>query len=56
MFTTWDKAIAGLIMGFLFILTNLGVVVPEWASEIVITTVVGALTPILVYFVPNREA
>lgn len=55
MYTTWDKAIVGVIMGGLFILTSLGVTVPEWANETIITTMIGALTPILVYFIPNKD-
>jgi len=56
MFTKIDKAIIGAIMGLIFILSSQGIVVPEFLNETWVTSVVGVLTPVLVYFVPNKEA
>lgn len=55
MFTTMDKAIVAMIMGALFILSsvfgiNLGF------TEAQVAAVVGVLTPILVYLIPNKTA
>lgn len=55
MFTSMDKAIVALIMGALFIANsvfgiNLGL------TEAQVTSVIGILTPILVYLIPNKTA
>lgn len=54
MFTSVDKALVGLIMAVVFIANNvfginLGI------GEDLVNTVAGILTPILVYFVPNKK-
>ena len=54
MFTSIDKALVALIMGILYIVNsiwgiNIGV------SEQTITTIIGILTPIIVYLVPNKH-
>jgi hypothetical protein len=54
MFTSIDKAIIGAIMGLIFILSSQGVAIPEFLNETWVTSVVGVLTPVLVYFVPNK--
>lgn len=53
MFTSIDKALVALVMGALYLLNtfagiNLGV------DEAVVTSVIAAATPILVYFWPNK--
>jgi hypothetical protein len=53
MFTSIDKALVALVMAVLSILTFFGITVPEWASEQAVGSVIGALTPVLVYFWPN---
>jgi len=55
MFTKIDKAIVGAIMGFIFILSSQGIMVPDFLSETWVTSVVGVITPVVVYFVPNKE-
>lgn len=54
MFTSIDKALVALIMGIIFIVSSLGIAVPEFLNEKYVTTVVGFLTPFLVWFTPNR--
>ena len=54
MFTTIDKALVALVMGILFIVQqftgfNLG-----WISEAQVTTIIGLLTPVLVWAIPNK--
>lgn len=54
MFTSMDKALVALVMGGLFLLTqftgiNLGI------GEDVVTGIVGVLTPLLVYLIPNKR-
>ena len=56
MFTTIDKAMVALVMGLLFIVQqftgfNLG-----WISEAQVTTIIGLLTPVLVWAIPNKSA
>lgn len=55
MFTSLDKALVAAIMGILYIVQtftgfNLG-----WISADTITTLIGLLTPVLVYYVPNKK-
>lgn len=55
MFTSFDKALVGVIMGGLFILNsvfgiNLGF------TEAQVGAVIGVITPILIYFIPNKTA
>ncbi|GAG00973.1 unnamed protein product [marine sediment metagenome] len=54
MYTSVDKALVGVAMGILFVMTSLGVTVPDWANQTAITAVLGVLTPVLVYFIPNK--
>jgi hypothetical protein len=54
MFTSLDKAIVAAIMGVLYIINalwgiNIGV------SEATLSAIIGAITPILVYIVPNKK-
>lgn len=55
MFTTIDKALTALIMAVIFLLNyffgfNLG-----WLTSDTIATIVAALTPFLVWLVPNKK-
>ena len=54
MFTKIDKAIVGAIMGLIFILSSQGIAFPEFLNETWVTSVVGILTPVAVYFMPNK--
>lgn len=54
MFTQIDKALVALVMGILFIVQqftgfNLG-----WITESQVTTIIGLLTPVLVWAIPNK--
>jgi hypothetical protein len=56
MFTTIDKALTALIMAAIFLLNyffgfNLG-----WITSDAIASIVAALTPFLVWLVPNKKA
>lgn len=48
-----QKAVTAMIMGGLAILAN-WLALPEWLNEQYVTTFVAALTPVLVWLVPNR--
>lgn len=57
MFTSFDKALVGVVMGLVFILQNqFGVEIPGVLSEGVISAFLAALNPILVYVWPNKFA
>ena len=51
MFTTFDKALVGIIMGGVALANVFGF--HFGVTEATVTAVVGFLTPILVYLVPN---
>ncbi len=54
MFTSVDKALVALVMAVLFMLNDFfGINVP-FLSQDTVTTAISLLTPILVYFVPNK--
>jgi hypothetical protein len=53
MFTTFDKALVALVMGALSI-ANLWFGIDFGISPDTITTVIAALTPVLVWFFPNK--
>lgn len=56
MFTSIDKALVALIMGLLFIASSVfGFTIPGWLNEQQINTIVGLLTPVLVWAIPNRS-
>ena len=55
MFTTIDKAIVAAIMGLVFILSQSGVDIPAWFTEDWLTTLIGVLTPIVVWWIPNKK-
>ncbi len=51
MFTTFDKALVGIIMGGVALANLFGF--HFGVSEATVNGIVGVLTPILVYFIPN---
>ena len=55
MFTSLDKAIVALIMGALFII-NTFTGLDIGLEESTVTAIIGALTPVLVWLVPNKPA
>ena len=55
MFTSIDKALVAAIMGILFIIqTYTGLQLP-WAAPDTITTIIGLVTPVLVWAIPNKK-
>lgn len=55
MFTSIDKALTALIMGLLFIIqTYTGFSLP-WLTPDTVATVIGLLTPVLVWAIPNKQ-
>lgn len=55
MFTSMDKAIVAAIMGLAYIVQTLTGFNLSWISADAITTLIGVLTPLVVYFVPNKK-
>jgi len=55
MFTTIDKAITALVMGGLSILNLFHVFTISDQTATIVGTVIGALTPVLVYLIPNKS-
>ncbi len=54
MFTSIDKALAAALMAAIFLLNEFGGI-DVGVSEATVTAVVGALTPVLVYLIPNKK-
>lgn len=55
MFTSIDKALVAAVMGVLFILqTYTGISLP-WATPETVSTIIGLLTPVLVWAIPNKK-
>jgi len=54
MFTSIDKALVALIMGVLFIVQTYTGFNLSWLSHDTVTTVIGLLTPVLVWAIPNK--
>lgn len=53
MFTSIDKALVALVMGFLFILNSV-FGLDFGVDEQTVASIIGFLTPVLVYFIPNK--
>lgn len=53
MFTSIDKALIAVIMGLLYLFTSFSGISTEFVRNIIETSI-PLITPILVYFVPNR--
>lgn len=54
MFTSMDKALVALVMGILYILNSVAGINLGF-SETQVASVIGILTPILVYLIPNKK-
>ncbi len=54
MFTSIDKALVATLMAAIFLLNQFGGI-DVGVSEATVTAVVGALTPVLVYLIPNKK-
>ncbi len=55
MFTQLDKAIVAAIMGILFIVQTFSGINLAWLSHDTVSTIIGLLTPVLVWAVPNKQ-
>ena len=56
MFTSIDKALIALIMAVIWLVNFFFGYNLSWISQDTIATVVGLLTPVLVWAVPNKSA
>lgn len=54
MFTSIDKALVAAIMGILFIVQTFTGFNLSWISADAVTTLIGLLTPVLVWAIPNK--
>ena len=55
MFTSLDKALVALVLAVLAILNQaFGIATPSFMTEGNVTMIIAALTPLLVYVVPNK--
>ena len=55
MFTSVDKALVSLIMAVAFMLSQFGVVLPEWLTEGNAGIFAGFISTVLVYLIPNKS-
>lgn len=55
MFSSIDKALVALIMGLLFIIQTYTGFSTSWISAETVSTIVGLLTPVLVWAIPNKK-
>lgn len=56
MFTSLDKALVALVMAVLAILNQaFGLATPSFMTEGNVTLIIAAITPLLVYIVPNKS-
>jgi hypothetical protein len=55
MFTSIDKALVAMIMGLLFIIQTYTGFSTGWISADAVATIVGLITPVLVWAVPNKS-
>jgi hypothetical protein len=55
MFTSIDKALTALIMGLLYIIQTYTGVSIGWLTPDAVATVIGLLTPVLVWAIPNKK-
>lgn len=56
MFTSIDKALVVSIMGILFIVQTYTGMKLWWVTPDTIATIIGLITPVLVWAMPNRKA
>lgn len=55
MFSSIDKAIVAAVMGILFIIQTYTGFSLSWISQETVATIVGLLTPVLVWAIPNKK-
>ena len=55
MFTSIDKALIAAVMGILFIIQTFTGFSFAWLTTDTVATVIGLLTPILVWAIPNKS-
>lgn len=55
MFSSIDKAIVAAVMGILFIIQTYTGFSTSWISADTVATIVGLLTPVLVWAIPNKS-
>ena len=55
MFTSIDKALVAAIMGVLFIVQTYTGLSMAWVTPNTITTIIGLITPVLVWAIPNKK-
>lgn len=55
MFTSIDKALVAMVMGVLFIVQTYTGISTAWISAETVNTVIGLLTPVLVWAIPNKK-
>jgi hypothetical protein len=55
MFSSIDKAIVAAVMGLLFIIQTYTGFSLSWISQETVATIVGLLTPVLVWAIPNKK-
>lgn len=56
MFTSIDKALVAMVMGILFILQTYVGLNTAWISQETVATIIGLITPVLVWAIPNKPA
>jgi hypothetical protein len=56
MFSSIDKALVALVMGLLFIVQTFTGFSLSWITESQVATIIGLLTPVLVWAIPNKKA
>ena len=55
MFSSIDKALVAAIMGLLFIIQTYTGFSLSWISAETVSTIVGLITPVLVWAIPNKK-
>ena len=55
MFTSIDKALVAAIVGTLFIVQTYTGFSMVWATPDTIATIIGLITPVLVWAIPNKK-
>ena len=55
MFTSIDKALVTAIMGILFIVQTYTGFSMAWVTPDTISTIIGLITPVLVWAIPNKK-
>ena len=55
MFSSIDKALVALVMGLLFIIQTYTGFNLSWVSHDTVATVIGLITPVLVWAIPNKK-